>query len=102
MSGKTKGAYAAFDKYKFYLDGVQKGVKEDHAFKFPESIQYKSEKEVLSTFQALDWSFSTDDTTYLSHDIHPYPAKFPPQLPAQIIKLLSSEGECIWDPFGGS
>ena len=70
--------------------------------KFYESIQYKNEEEVLSAFQALDWSFLADDTTYLSHDIHPYPAKFAPQLPAQIIKLLSSEGECIWDPFGGS
>ncbi len=102
MSVKIKSDYAVFDRYKFYLDDVQKKVKEDCAFQFPESIQYKSEKEILSVFQALDWSFSTEDTTYLSHDIHPYPAKFPPQLPAQIIKLLSSEGEYIWDPFGGS
>lgn len=67
----------------------------------PESIQYTSEKNVLSVFKNLDWSFINDNTTYLSHDIHPYPAKFVPQIPAQIIRLLSSHGEMIWDPFGG-
>lgn len=61
-----------------------------------------AEDEVVRIFGEYDWSFSEEDTTYLSHDIHPYPAKFPPQLPAQIIKLLSSTGETVWDPFGGS
>lgn len=61
-----------------------------------------NEDEVIHIFNTLDWSFSEDNTTYLSHDIHPYPAKFAPQLPAQIINLLSSTGEMVWDPFGGS
>lgn len=60
------------------------------------------EDEVVRIFREHDWSFREEDTTYLSHDIHPYPAKFAPQLPAQIIKLLSSTGETVWDPFGGS
>lgn len=58
--------------------------------------------QLLATLKTFDWSFSNDDTTYLSHDIHPYPAKFVPQLPAQLIKLLSNVGETVWDPFGGS
>lgn len=61
-----------------------------------------SEQELLTTLKTFDWSFCDDDTTYLSHDIHPYPAKFAPQLPAQLIKVLSNIGEDIWDPFGGS
>lgn len=61
-----------------------------------------SDDEIIHIFNTLDWSFNEDNTTYLSHDIHPYPAKFAPQLPAQIIKLLSTTGEMVWDPFGGS
>lgn len=93
---------SAFDRYKIDLAGAQKLKTEDGEHKTEESIQNKTEEEVLSAFKGIDWSFSAEDTTYLSHDIHPYPAKFPPQLPAQVIKLLTSVGECVWDPFGGS
>lgn len=51
---------------------------------------------------ALDWAFSESDTLYLSHDVHPYPAKFIPQLPGQLIARLSTRGELVFDPFGGS
>lgn len=57
---------------------------------------------VLSELRAVDWSFSEADTTYLSHDLHPYPAKFIPQLPRTLISKLSVRGELIYDPFGGS
>ncbi|MDA3276325.1 hypothetical protein KK172_11420 [Pseudomonas aeruginosa] len=50
----------------------------------------------------LDWSFTDDDTRFLGHDLHPYPAKFIPQLPGTLISRLSSRGELIFDPFGGS
>ena len=49
----------------------------------------------------LDWSFTDDDTQYLSHDVHPYPAKFIPQLPGTLIASLSLRGEVVLDPFGG-
>jgi DNA modification methylase len=58
--------------------------------------------QVFRQLKQLDWAFSDDDTTYLSHDIHPYPAKFIPQLPRNLIARLSLPGETIWDPFGGS
>jgi len=58
--------------------------------------------EVLNRLKKLDWAFSDDDTTYLSHDIHPYPAKFIPQIPRNLIARLSLPGETVWDPFGGS
>jgi DNA modification methylase len=50
----------------------------------------------------IDWSFTADDTAFLTHDLHPYPAKFIPQIPGHLIGLLSLPGELICDPFGGS
>lgn len=51
---------------------------------------------------SLDWSFTDDDTRYLTHDLHPYPAKFIPQIPTNLIAQLSMRGDVILDPFGGS
>jgi tRNA G10 N-methylase Trm11 len=51
---------------------------------------------------ALDWSFVEDETGFLAHDIHPYPAKFIPQIPGTLISRLSARGELVLDPFGGS
>ena len=59
-------------------------------------------KSVITSLKALDWSFTDDDTGYLTHDLHPYPAKFIPQIPAHLIAGLSVRGDVICDPFGGS
>ncbi len=59
-------------------------------------------KDIRDYLLNTDWSFSDDDTGYLTHDMHPYPAKFIPQIPNTLIKLLSRPGDVIWDPFGGS
>lgn len=59
-------------------------------------------EDVFATLAAIDWAFATEETAYLSHDIHPYPAKFIPQIPQYLIKQLSLRGEMVWDPFGGS
>lgn len=50
----------------------------------------------------LDWDFVGANTSYLTHSIHPYPAKFIPQIPYRLIQELSSFGETILDPFCGS
>jgi site-specific DNA-methyltransferase (cytosine-N4-specific) len=50
----------------------------------------------------LDWQFSCCDTLYASHGLHPYPAKFIPQIPQHLILELSSPGDIILDPFCGS
>jgi DNA modification methylase len=52
--------------------------------------------------RALDWAFMDDETRFLAHDLHPYPAKFIPQIPGTLISRLSSRGELVLDPFGGS
>ena len=57
---------------------------------------------VRRQLRGVDWAFSDANTLYLSHDIHPYPAKFIPQIPATLIATLSAPGDCVLDPFGGS
>ena len=58
--------------------------------------------ETIDHLKKIDWGFTDDATRFLGHDLHPYPAKFIPQLPGTLISLLSSRGELIFDPFGGS
>lgn len=60
------------------------------------------DQRVMAALMEVDWAFTEDDTAYLSHDIHPYPAKFIPQIPRNVIANLSMLGETVWDPFGGS
>ena len=57
---------------------------------------------VAEAFQAIDWSFSNAETGFLTHALHPYPSKFIPQIPGYCISLLSTPGELVLDPFGGS
>jgi DNA modification methylase len=64
--------------------------------------QLENPANVINKLKEIDWSFENDNTTYLSHDIHPYPAKFIPQIPRNFIVHLSLRGELVWDPFGGS
>ena len=90
------------DRYLTYFNKInEKYVSENNGSDLM-NIDLNDEKQVMNIFENLDWSFSDEDTTYLSHDIHPYPAKFPPQIPAHVINLLSKNGEMVWDPFGGS
>ena len=64
--------------------------------------ELSSLEQVMSSLRSIDWSFTREDTQYLSHNIHPYPAKYIPQIPAHLIARLSLKGEKILDPFGGS
>lgn len=57
---------------------------------------------VASDIETADWAFVDDETGFLTHDVHPYPAKYIPQIPASLICRLSLPGELILDPFGGS
>jgi len=41
-------------------------------------------------------------TTYLTHNYHPFPAKFIPQLPNILIQQFSKPGDAVFDPFCGS
>ncbi len=50
----------------------------------------------------IDWNFSKAKTNYLTHRLHPYPAKFLLQIPQQLIEELSQPGETVADIFCGS
>lgn len=64
--------------------------------------ELRNDDDVLRCLSSVNWAFSKDRTGYLSHDIHPYPAKFIPQIPSNVIHALSLPGELVWDCFGGS
>lgn len=66
------------------------------------AIHLRPSREVATALSAVDWSFTDADTRGPGHDIHPYPAKFIPQIPAGFIERLSQPGETVLDPFGGS
>ena len=56
----------------------------------------------LGRLRALDWDFTEAKTNYLTHGLHPYPAKFIPQIPNALIQELSSVGDVVGDIFCGS
>ncbi len=56
----------------------------------------------LRALETIDWDFANAKTSYLTHGLHPYPAKFIPQIPNAIIQELSSVGETVADIFCGS
>ncbi len=56
----------------------------------------------LAVLRTIDWDFAGAKTDYLTHPLHPYPAKFIPQIPNALIQELSSVGDTVLDPFCGS
>jgi len=50
----------------------------------------------------INFNFGNSDTMYLTHSLHPYPAKFPPQLPHIIIQQFAQKSATVLDPFCGS
>jgi len=56
----------------------------------------------LSLLLRKDLDFESHDSTYASHAIHPFAAKFPPQIPHLFIDHLTVSGDSILDPMAGS
>jgi len=56
----------------------------------------------ISRLAEIDWDFVGANTGYLTHAIHPYPAKYIPQIPKALIRELASIGDTVLDPFCGS
>jgi site-specific DNA-methyltransferase (cytosine-N4-specific) len=52
--------------------------------------------------EAVDFDFHGTNTGYLTHGLHPYPAKYIPQIPAALIRELSNTGDAVADIFCGS
>jgi site-specific DNA-methyltransferase (cytosine-N4-specific) len=56
----------------------------------------------MTSLRNIAFKVDKEDTSYLTHSLHPYPAKFPPQLPQRILAEFSSKGDLVLDPFCGS
>lgn len=50
----------------------------------------------------LDLDFHQEASTYSSHALHAFAAKFPPQIPKTFIESLTTVGETVLDPMNGS
>ena len=70
----------------------------------PESLKTQEAvtSPVSSHLPLIDWDFREAKTNYLTHGLHPYPAKYIPQIPNTIIQELSSLGDTVGDVFCGS
>ncbi|MGY5873001.1 MAG: DNA methyltransferase [Candidatus Thorarchaeota archaeon] len=49
-----------------------------------------------------DWTFAKEDTKYMTHGLHAYPARMIPQIAQRLIHRYSEAGNTVWDPFCGS
>lgn len=50
-----------------------------------------------------DWTFAGVDTQYMTHGLHPYPARMIPQISRKLINLfVRSKQDVLLDPFMGS
>lgn len=58
--------------------------------------------ESLSNLLSSDLNFHDKNSTYSSHAIHAFAAKFPPQLPRAFIESLTNPGDVVLDPMSGS
>lgn len=56
----------------------------------------------INRLEGMDWDFANAKTSYLTHGLHPYPAKYIPQIPNALIQELSSVGDTVVDIFCGS
>ena len=48
-----------------------------------------------------EWDFHNENTQQHLHSLHPYPARFIPQIPNLAIKKWSKKGDMVLDPFCG-
>jgi len=61
----------------------------------------------ISNLEDIDWTFEGADTQYLTHGLHPYPARMVPQIPDALFQYYKDEGviatgDTAYDPFSGS
>lgn len=56
----------------------------------------------MDRLREIDWDFFNAKSVYLTHGLHPYPAKFIPQIPRILIEELSTAGDTVGDIFCGS
>jgi DNA modification methylase len=58
--------------------------------------------ETLRSLLAGDLDFHEQNSSYASHALHAFAAKFPPQLPRVFVDALTQPGDVVLDPMMGS
>jgi site-specific DNA-methyltransferase (cytosine-N4-specific) len=62
-----------------------------------------AQQRALEQLARTDWTFADADTQQHAHSLHPYPAKFIPQIPRTLIDVLHpGDDSPVLDPFCGS
>ena len=62
---------------------------------------YTREDEKVLTESGRKWNFHDAETQEHLHVLHPYPAKFIPQIPRKAIETWTAKRELVYDPFAG-
>src|SRR5918911_2301936 len=65
-------------------------------------LPHTERRRILAELLVGDLNFKSQDSSYASHNLHAFAAKFPPQLPHVFIAGLTSPGETVLDPMMGS
>jgi len=67
------------------------------------SIECCIKDDIEQKLKSINWDFSGINGPDRIHNIHPYPAKFIPQIPRELIRLFHPQDDSIvLDPFCGS
>jgi DNA modification methylase len=66
------------------------------------TLSYLPYRDRLASLLIGDLDFHGESSSYSSHSIHSFPAKFPPQLPRVFIESLTLPGDVVFDPMMGS
>lgn len=67
------------------------------------TIRHNLSSLTYNRLHEIDWTFASAHTRGQTHGIHPYPAKFIPQIPREFISSLHpGDGTAVMDPFCGS
>jgi len=79
-------------------------VKEQLSLFVHPQVEYKRTNgyENLSELLQSNLDFHDQKSNYSSHNVHSFPAKFPPQLPKLFIDKLSAPEDVVLDPMVGS
>jgi len=56
---------------------------------------------ILNTLFDRRTLLNAKNTTYITHNFHPFPAKFIPQIPRLLIEEFTETGDTVLDPFCG-
>lgn len=66
-------------------------------------VGHRAELDVAERLMSVNWDFAEVTKREAVHDVHPYPARFIPQIPRSLIQLFHpGDGSAVLDPFCGS